>query len=1286
MKTRHHSALGVRYPARTAIGTALVAAFTLLTTIPRAPAQTNFGMAVSFDGIDDCVALPAGVWFTGPFTVEGWVYLHAYNDQGRFFDFGNASEADNIHAALSVDYAHYVQFGTPVYWSWVTTSTSIPLHTWTHVAFVYDTQGIGHICIDGTDVASGPLVLPLNVPRADNFLGRGVSALNADATFDEVRIWSVARDTNQIQANMRTSLTGAEAGLMAYYRFDEQAGDIAYDSTPNHRNGTLRNRPLRVPAYWVPMLVLNGVNPATNECHSLFADPGATVTASPVAIAAGGQHSLALRADGTIIGWGASSDGQISIPATATDVVAVAAGAYHSLALRADGAVVGWGSNGAGETNVPPNATNVVAIAAGGQRSLALRSDGTLVGWGLNAASIPSTATNVVAVASGYDYSLALRDDGSIVAWGSNNQGQTGVSGSATHVVAIAAGTAHSLALRDDGTIVGWGWNQYGQLNVPPYATNAVGVAAGYGHSLALKADGTVVAWGDNTYGQTNVPAGLADVVAIAAGLHNVALKSDGTIVTWGDNTNGQTNTPAGLRTIALPVAIAGPLNTNAVGVYTLTYSATNNFGATAATTRTVRVLDTQPPQITCSNLVVKPDRGQCTRSNVTYTASATDVCAGANVSLAFIPPSGSTFPLGTTPVTCWAADPSGNSNNCTFTVTVTDCGPGSCLTNYTIAAGAMSLIANQLDNGNNTLAELLPHVPPGTILKKFNPCQQSQPWFNAATNTTGTAWVPATVTLAPGDGAYLELPSNQPPVQLTFTGRARCAPTLPIRLVQGYQLVSSQRPEPGTFASIVGVPPMEGATVSRMNAAGTYDVYSYVEGAGWMDNGGDLVEPTARVGEAWLLFWPRDNQPPLIPCPPDLFVIHDPGQCSKSNVTYSVSAYDNPCGGANVVCTPPSGSTFPLGTNTVTCWATDAAGNSNSCTFNVFVKELEIAFGATNGEAVVTWPACANMRLQYADALLPGLTTAWWDVPGAASPYSDWFASPASFDAVLTCGQMVPPAPGCAPPIGWAYNGLASCTLAGNATLTVQLQFRTGTTNSLFVHVCGPAGPGANANRLYALDLTSSPVTQGTDEWYHVTCPLTLVEGTGNFSISDQVQQLRNGRWYLLIGTADSPSGEIRGQLQPAPRNFGAALTCNQLVPPAGDCEPLKDWGYNGQATCALDGNQLKVQLKFWIFDYAPGATSVLIHGPAGRGTNAAGLYALTNNCPIILGADGWYHVNCGLSLAEGVGGRSVLQQIEQLRAGLWYFTLNTEFFPDGEIRGQLQPAANRYFRLVKP
>jgi hypothetical protein len=82
------------------------------------------------------------------------------------------------------------------------------------------------------------------------------------------------------------------------------------------------------------------------------------------------------------------------------------------------------------------------------------------------------------------------------------------------------------------------------------------------------------------------------------------------------------------------------------------------------------------------------------------------------------------------------------------------------------------------------------------------------------------------------------------------------------------------------------------------------------------------------------------DAQKPVIQTPANIVVGNDPGKASAV-VTFSVTATDN-CQGVSVVCSPPSGSAFPLGTNLVTCTATDSAGNQATTTFKVTVNDIE--------------------------------------------------------------------------------------------------------------------------------------------------------------------------------------------------------------------------------------------------------------------------------------------------------------------------------------------------------
>jgi len=128
-----------------------------------------------------------------------------------------------------------------------------------------------------------------------------------------------------------------------------------------------------------------------------------------IAISAGGEHSLALKSDGTIVGWGYNYYGQATPPA-GNNYIAISAGGLHSLALKSDGTVVGWGWNGSDQAT-PPAGNNYIAISAGGWHSLALKSDGTIVGWGDNeyGQTTPPSGNNYIAISAGWGYSLAIR-------------------------------------------------------------------------------------------------------------------------------------------------------------------------------------------------------------------------------------------------------------------------------------------------------------------------------------------------------------------------------------------------------------------------------------------------------------------------------------------------------------------------------------------------------------------------------------------------------------------------------------------------------------------------------------------------------------------------------------------------------------------------------------------------------------------------------------------------------------------------------------------------------------
>jgi alpha-tubulin suppressor-like RCC1 family protein len=336
-----------------------------------------------------------------------------------------------------------------------------------------------------------------------------------------------------------------------------------------------------------------------------------------VGLALGRSHTCLLTADGTARCLGDNGSGQLgdgttsdsSVPTVVTDSAgsvsgrAIADGGSHSCAGRADGTVACWGENSSGQLgdgtttrrlNPVPAAgvVNATATATGLAHTCALIGDGTVRCWGdnifgqlgdgtttrrtLSVATL--SATNVVAVAAGDNHTCALLSDGTVRCWGSNGFGQIGdgtslnrltpvvVSG-VTGAIAIAAGRNHTCALRIAASAAGvvrcWGLNANGQVGDGTTTqrltsaavlglTNVVAIGTGANHSCAVLNDGAARCWGSNSDGQlgdtTTVDrltpvtvSGLAAAIGIAAGdVHTCAALADGTARCWGNGASGQ--------------------------------------------------------------------------------------------------------------------------------------------------------------------------------------------------------------------------------------------------------------------------------------------------------------------------------------------------------------------------------------------------------------------------------------------------------------------------------------------------------------------------------------------------------------------------------------------------------------------------------------------------------------------------------------------------------------------------------------------------------------------------
>jgi alpha-tubulin suppressor-like RCC1 family protein len=179
---------------------------------------------------------------------------------------------------------------------------------------------------------------------------------------------------------------------------------------------------------------------------------GGSFSGTPATWNSSSGHSLALRADGTVWAWGRNEVGQlgnnslnaskipVQVRSSHDDFVgikAIAAGGGHNLALRADGTVWAWGRNEVGQL---------------GDNSLQNRVEAVRV------QNDAKKFAGVKAIAAGDAHSLAaIAQNGVVFSWGWNLKGQLGdgtnidesevkkpVFAGAT---AIEAGGAHSLAI-----------------------------------------------------------------------------------------------------------------------------------------------------------------------------------------------------------------------------------------------------------------------------------------------------------------------------------------------------------------------------------------------------------------------------------------------------------------------------------------------------------------------------------------------------------------------------------------------------------------------------------------------------------------------------------------------------------------------------------------------------------------------------------------------------------------------------------------------------------------------
>jgi uncharacterized repeat protein (TIGR01451 family) len=342
-------------------------------------------------------------------------------------------------------------------------------------------------------------------------------------------------------------------------------------------------------------------------------------------------------------------------------------------------------------------------------------------------------------------------------------------------------------------------------------------------------------------------------------------------------------------------------------GATTVTCTASNGSSPDATCSFTVTVRDTEapvcnlPPNITQNN-----DPGQCS-AVVNYTATATDNCGSATITCE--PASGSIFQKGTTTVNCTASDDSPDSPDsaCSFTVTVKDTEAPTCNLPANITANNTP---GQCSAAVTYTATASDNCPGATIV-----CSPS----SGSIFSVGTTTVNCTAS---------DTSPDSPDTHCSFTVTVRdtqaptigaCPANIGVTSSGGCQVVNYTSPTAADncgSATVVCSPPS-----GFCFPAGTTTVTCTASDAS-PDSPDASCSFTVTV------------VPCAISCPSNITVGNDPNQCGAL-VAFAPTTTGG-CG--TVVCSPASGSFFPVGTTTVTC--TTQVGPA--CSFSVTVNDTQ--------------------------------------------------------------------------------------------------------------------------------------------------------------------------------------------------------------------------------------------------------------------------------------------------------------------------------------------------------
>ncbi|MBL0015324.1 MAG: HYR domain-containing protein [Bacteroidetes bacterium] len=377
----------------------------------------------------------------------------------------------------------------------------------------------------------------------------------------------------------------------------------------------------------------------------------------------------------------------------------------------------------------------------------------------------------------------------------------------------------------------------------------------------------------------------------------------------------------------------------NVGGPYVVVLTVTDVNGLVSTCTSDVTVQDNVAPVITCpANINVTAPLGQC-NTTVTYEVTSTDACGSSVTSV--IPASGSVFGLGTTTVNAVATDVNGNTSACSFTVSVAGdgiitlwgvpCDVRKRCDQIPNAPGIVACPSNGNGGSGSGSGSGSGHHGSGSGSGSHQ-CNYGNGGSGSGHGGSGSNGNYA------GYNGYMTNPcgtggSGSGSGSGSGHGGSGSGSNCNVYCVSH---------SCGVYAtSLCG--PCPTVTFNETIVPGTCaNSYTIVRTWTATDTYGNSVSQSQNITV-------YDDVRPSINCPNNITVCV-PNNGQGRTVNFNVTASDN-CGAATVVSTPAAGSFFPVGTTWVTSTATDACGNTRSCTFRVKVERRNNCNSRLTGE-----------------------------------------------------------------------------------------------------------------------------------------------------------------------------------------------------------------------------------------------------------------------------------------------------------------------------------------------